>query len=96
MAYIRIQMERRRQEAILRLLLGEGMNWVSRPVLTAAVYVYKHSDRPVTQRFIDETIEKYKKRVDSDGKRVYHSDIEAHLAALDQLAKEYGLYYEKR
>ena len=61
-----------------------------------SVYVYKHSDRPVTQRFIDETIEKYKKRVDSDGKRVYHSDIEAHLAALDQLAKEYGLYYEKR
>lgn len=34
--------------------------------------------------------------IDSSGKKIYNSDKEAHIAALDHLRKECGLYYEAR
>lgn len=61
-----------------------------------SIYVYRHSATYVSQRLIDDTIEKYRHMLDKDGKKAYHSDIEAHLAALNQLVKEYGIYFEKR
>lgn len=61
-----------------------------------SVYTYKHSEQYISQRYIDDTIEKYKKMVDESGKKMYNSDIEAHKAALEQLSKEYGIHYEER
>lgn len=61
-----------------------------------SVYTYKHSKQYVSKIYIDSTIEKYKKMIDSTGHKVYNSDIEAHLAALKRVSEEYGIYYEKR
>ena len=40
--------------------------------------------------------EKFKKLVDESGRKVYSNDREAHLAAIDSLRKEYGIWYEIR
>lgn len=61
-----------------------------------SVYSYGCSDRYVSARIIDDTIEKYRKMVDSSGKKVYSNYIDAHLAALEQIRKDYGIWYEAR
>ena len=61
-----------------------------------SVFVYRHSDRHISARYVDDVIEKYKKMVDKNGKKKYNSDREAHLAALDQIRKDYGISYEER
>lgn len=49
----------------------------------------------MSARYIDETIEKYKIRLDKYGKKVYSDPKEAHLAALKALTKE-GIFFETR
>ena len=34
--------------------------------------------------------------VDDSGKKIYSNDIDAHLAALEQIGKDYGIWYETR
>ena len=46
--------------------------------------------------FFDDTIRKYQKMLGSSGEKKYSDDIEAHLAALEQLGKDYGIWYETR
>ena len=61
-----------------------------------SVYTYGCSDRFASARIIDDTIEKFKKLVDDSGKKMYSNDIEAHLAAIESLRKDYGIWYETR
>ncbi|MGI6117826.1 MAG: minor capsid protein [Bilifractor sp.] len=60
------------------------------------VYTYGCGDKYVSQRVIDATIEKYKKLLDKEGKPIYSSYKEAHLAALNSLKEEWGIWYEAR
>ena len=41
-------------------------------------------------------LESIEKMLDSSGEKKYSDDIEAHLAALEQLGKDYGIWYETR
>ncbi len=61
-----------------------------------SVYTYGCSEKYVSARIIDNTIEKFKKMVDDSGKKIYSNDIDAHLAALEQIGKDYGIWYETR
>lgn len=61
-----------------------------------SVYIYGCSDCFASARIIDDTIEKFKKLIDDSGKKVYSSDREAHLAAIESLRKDYGIWYETR
>lgn len=61
-----------------------------------SVYTYGCSDQFASARIIDDTIEKFKKLVDVSGTKMYSNDIEAHLAAIESLRKDYGIWYETR
>lgn len=61
-----------------------------------SVYTYGCRERYVSGHLIDDTIRKYQKMLDSSGKKKYSDDVEAHLAALEQLGKDYGIWYETR
>lgn len=61
-----------------------------------SVYIYGCSDKYISARIIDDTIEKYKNMIDNSGEKVYSNSIEAHLAALERMRKDYGIWYEAR
>lgn len=61
-----------------------------------SVYKYGGSNKYITARLIDDTIIKYQNMIDNSGKKVYANNKEAHLAALESLRKDYGIWYEAR
>lgn len=63
---------------------------------TGDIYLYGCGDQYISAKLIDDTIEKYIKLVDENGKKIYNTTKEAHLQALSQLGKDYGIWYEAR
>ncbi len=63
---------------------------------TGDIYLYGCGDQYISAKLIDDTIEKYIKLVDENGEKVYTTTKEAHLQALNQLRKDYGIWYEAR
>ena len=61
-----------------------------------SVHIYKHSDQAISAKLIDDTIEKFQRRIDNEGKKIYNSNLEAHKIALKQLQKDWGIYYEEK
>lgn len=63
---------------------------------TGDIYLYGYGYKYISAKLIDDTIEKYIKLIDENGKKVYTTTKEAHLQALNQLRKDYGIWYEAR
>lgn len=63
---------------------------------TGDVYLYGCGNQYISAKLIDDTIEKYIKLVDENGEKIYTTTKEAHLQALSQLGKDYGIWYEAR
>ena len=63
---------------------------------TGDIYLYGYGYKYISAKLIDDTIEKYINLIDENGKKVYTTTKEAHLQALNQLRKDYGIWYEAR